>query len=187
MYTLISDTNAITKGNILSIASIENRDDKLYVRDPAGNELGYLAAATTSLLPGSQSAQNLTLDAVKGNAFVMQRRKGKDFTFTLIDLFPEKYSLESEDVQDDADSTEAILLFSGTQTTTPGKAGMLRKLADGPVPCSMTVDAGTIIVKDEKGRRAGRLVNGQAFPDIFSSQLVVHGEARMPETWRKPL
>ena len=73
MYTLISDTNAITKGNILSIASIENRDDKLYVRDPAGNELGYLAAATTSLLPGSQSAQNLTLDAVKGNAFVIQR------------------------------------------------------------------------------------------------------------------
>lgn len=181
MYTLISETNSVTRGNILPAASIENRDSKLYVLDPAGNELGYLAAAAASLLPGSQSAQNLTLDDVKGNAFVMQRRKGKDFTFTLIDLFPEKYSLESGDAQEAADSAETVLLFSGTQTTTPGKAEMLRKLADGPVPCSMAVDAGTIIVKDEKGRKAGRLVNGQAFPDIFSSQLVVHGEARMPQ------
>ena len=181
MYTLISETNAITKGNILSIASTQNRDDKLYVCDSAGNELGYLAVAATSLLPGSQPAQNLTLDDVKGNAFIMQRRKGKDFTFSLIDLFPEKYSLESEDSQDNTDGSETVLLFAGTQTTTPGKAEMLRRLADGPVPCSMSVDAGTIVVKDEKGRKAGRLVNGQAFPEIFSSQLVVQGEARMPQ------
>ncbi len=123
----------------------------------------------------------------------MQRRKGKDFTFSLIDLFPEKYSLESEDSQDNTDGSETVLLLPAPQTQRQAKAEMLRRLADGPVPCSMSVDAGTIVVKDEKGRKAGRLVNGQHFrrsslpslscrekPDA-SKRLV------KPETWRKSL
>ena len=201
MYTFVTrneDANNLEMGNVQPITAVMMENDpqkqikgeKMFLYN-GDKILGCLAVEEGTLLTGTESAASLSVEDIIGHALMSKRMKGATHTFCRMELFPEKDTLTKKvttETNDDETNDELILPFGGTRTTCPGKRPLSAELAQGnEVSCELTRDGSSIIAIDSMGRICGKLLEGQALPDIFAKMLTVKGKARVvqdPARWR---
>lgn len=180
-YTLISKRNDLPQ--IFSINKTKKTADGVELHGDE-EDLGYLAEDTVSLISGSVPVSQFQGDSMKGNAFVMLRRRGLEYTFYMVDLFPEKYEKKIEKKQEKKFEEGPYPVF-GTQTTYHGLRDIKEALTQGdskPVKVSLTFENGKLVVVDDMGRTSGFIPEDIPLPEIFTEKLTAPAIAQMPSS-----